>query len=312
MTRALVTGGAGFIGSHLVDALIDTGHEVSVIDNLVTGHRQNVHDRATFYEVDLRDADATRQAVEAARPDTVHHLAAQAGVRRSLADPVYDAQCNIVGSLNLIQACRQADVKRVVYASSGGAVYGEPKELPVKESAPADPLSPYGVSKYAVECYLRAAQEAWGFQYVVLRYANVYGPRQDPLGEAGVIAVFTSAMLQGEVPHIFGDGEQTRDYVYVRDVVAANLAAMDGPALRTYNVGTGVETSVCKLFEDLAATIGFTQQPIHDDPRPGEVRRTMVDASRLAKDTGWRPQYDLGTGLRETVEWFHRDVGGSA
>jgi UDP-glucose 4-epimerase len=304
LASVLVTGGAGFIGSHVVDALIDAGHDVSVIDNLATGRRENVNERATFYEVDLRDAERTRQVVEETDPDVVHHLAAQAGVRQSVADPLYDAECNIIGSLNLIQACRSSGVKRLIYASSGGAVYGEPEELPVKESAPAQPLSPYGVSKYAVECYLRAAREAWGFQYVVLRYANVYGPRQDPLGEAGVIAIFTSTMLKGDTPHVFGDGEQTRDYVYVKDVVGANLAAMNGPALQTYNVGTGIETSVCKLFEDLALTIGFTQQPIHDDPRPGEVRRTMVDASRLSEDTGWRPQYDLARGFQETVEWF--------
>ncbi len=309
MARALVTGGAGFIGSHVVDALIEAGHDVSVIDNLATGRRENVNDRATFHEIDLRDADATRQAVESAQPEVVHHLAAQAGVRQSLVDPLYDAECNIIGSLNLIQACRQTDVNRLIYASSGGAVYGEPEELPVKESAPADPLSPYGVSKYAVECYLRAAQAVWGFQYVVLRYANVYGPRQDPLGEAGVISVFASAMLKGEPPHIFGDGEQTRDYVYVKDVVSANLAVMNGPSLRTYNVGTGIETSVCKLFEDLAALIGFAQEPVHDDPRPGEVRRTMVDASRLTEDTGWEPRYDLAAGFEETVEWFRRDIG---
>lgn len=307
MARALVTGGAGFIGSHLVDGLIEAGHEVSVIDNLATGRRENINPRATFYEVDLRSAEATEQALREAGPQVVHHLAAQPGVRRSLEDPVYDAECNIVASLNLISASRQVGVKRLIFASSGGAVYGDPQDLPVSEDAHPEPLSPYGVSKYAVECYLRAADVAWHLDYVILRYANVYGPRQDPLGEAGVIAVFANSMLKGERPSIFGEGDHTRDYTYVKDVVSANLAAMDAPSLRIYNVGTGAETSVRQLFDQLAEVIGFREEPVYDPPRPGEVHRSVVDASRLTEETGWRPRFDLRAGLQETVEHFHRD-----
>ena len=309
MARVLVTGGAGFIGSHVADLLLDQGHEVSVFDNLATGRRENVHPRARLHEVDLRDAEATFRVVEAAQPEYVHHLAAQPNVRISTERPAYDADVNIIGALNLLEACHAVGVKRLVYSSSGGAIYGEHGELPLTEDAPIVPISPYGVSKYTVELYLKAANVVWGLEYVILRYANVYGPRQDPKGEAGVVSLFTDAMLAGEQPRIFGDGGATRDYVHVSDVARANLAAMSARALNAYNVGTGVQTSVRELFDALAAVAGFTVEPIYDDPRPGEIRHSMVDATRLRTDTGWRPEFDLAAGLRDTFEYYRAKKG---
>ncbi len=310
LARVLVTGGAGFIGSTLVDLLIEQGHAVSVIDNLSTGRGENLNPRADFHEVDLRDAEAVCEVLAAVQPAFVHHLAAQPGVRLSLVDPAYDAQINIVGALNLLEGCRASQVGRVIYSSSGGAIYGDPERLPVTEDAVVVPISPYGVSKYTFELYLKAANVVWGLDYIVVRYANVYGPRQDPRGEAGVISIFTDAMLEGRRPSIFGDGEATRDYIHVADVVRANLAAMSAPSLRAYNVGTGAETSVRQLYDTLASIIGFGEEPIYEDPRPGEIARTTLDASRLTTDTGWRPQFDLAAGLRDTVEFFRRARGG--
>jgi UDP-glucose 4-epimerase len=304
LARVLVTGGAGFIGSHLVDRLLAEGHEVAVIDNLKTGKRANVNPQARFHEVDLTDPEATASVLNAELPQFVHHLAAQAGVRLSLVDPAYDARVNLIGGLNLLEACRAIGVERVVYSSSGGAIYGEKEQLPIPEDVEIVPISPYGVSKYAFELYLRAANIVWDLDYVVVRYANVYGPRQDPHGEAGVVSIFVDAMLDGRRPSIFGDGEQTRDYVHVSDVVRANVSAMTAPALRAYNVGTGIRTSVRELYDAIAAAVGFSEEPLYEEARPGEVRHTSVDASRLTSATGWRPEMDLRAGVRNTVDHF--------
>ena len=304
MSNILVTGGAGFIGSHVVDALVEAGHDVAIIDNLSTGKLDNVNPKASFHEVDIRDADATARVIEDCRPEVIHHLAAQASVVVSTEDPALDAQTNIIGSLNLLVPFRRAGGRRFIFSSSGGAVYGDPAELPVRESAPGAPLCPYGVSKYAFEVYLKSADAESGLDFVILRYANVYGPRQDPLGEAGVIAIFTNLMMAGKQPRIFGDGEATRDYIHVSDVVAANLAAMGAPAHSVFNVGTGVQTSVNTLFAALAQSTGYAGEPVHDPARPGEVRHTYLDCTHLRETTGWAPQYDLPAGIQNTVEWF--------
>jgi len=304
VSKVLVTGGAGFIASHLVDALVAEGHDVAIIDNLSTGKEANVNPAATLSVVDIRDADATAKVIGDFRPEIIHHLAAQASVVVSTEDPAFDAQTNIIGSLNVLVPFRKTGGKRFIFTSSGGAVYGDPASLPVSEDAVCAPICPYGVSKYAFEVYLRAAHAESGLDYVIMRYANVYGPRQDPHGEAGVIAIFTNLLMAGKEPHIFGDGEATRDYIHVSDIVAANMAAMDAPAHSVFNVGTGVQTSVNTLFDVLSKAFGHTDPPIHDPARPGEVRHTYLDCTRLKETTGWVPKYDLPAGIQNTVEWF--------
>ncbi|HJN18701.1 MAG TPA: NAD-dependent epimerase/dehydratase family protein [Armatimonadota bacterium] len=304
MSRILVTGGAGFIASHLVDALVGEGHEVAIIDNLSTGKEANVNPAATLNVVDIRDAVATAKAIEDFRPEIIHHLAAQASVVVSTEDPALDAQTNIIGSLNVLVPFRKIGGRRFISTSSGGAVYGDPAELPVKESAPGAPICPYGVSKYAFEVYLRAAHAESGLDFVIMRYSNVYGPRQDPHGEAGVIAIFTSLLMAGKEPHIFGDGEATRDYIHVSDIVAANMAAMDAPAQSIFNVGTGVATSVNELTAALVKATGYDGEIIHDPARPGEVRHTYLDCTRLRETTGWAPKYEITEGIQNTVDWF--------
>ncbi len=312
--RILVTGGAGFIGSHVVDALIESGHEVAVVDNLCRGKRQNLNPAARFYEMDVCDPrleDVFREG----RFDYVNHHAAQIDVRYSVADPLDDARTNILGLLNILENCRKYRVKGVVFASSGGVVYGEPAKLPVAENHPKGPLSPYGVSKLTSEFYLAYYASEMGIPYVALRYANVYGPRQDPHGEAGVVAIFGLKMLKGETPVIYGDGEQVRDYVYVGDVVRANLLALErlqkggispragGCAINdfAYNIGTGKGTTVNQLFGMLKELTGFSGEPEYGAERKGELRRIYLDVAKAKSELGWEPQVELWEGLRLTL-----------
>ena len=299
--KILVSGGAGFIGSHVVDAYVAAGHQVAVVDNLTTGRRDHVNPAARIYPLDIRSPQL-REVFERERPEVVSHHAAQASVVASVADPRADADVNIMGTLHLLTLCAQFGVHRLVFASTGGAIYGNPQRLPAGEDHLANPLSPYGISKLSGETYVRYFGTT-GLWWAILRYANVYGPRQDPRGEAGVVSIFTQALLDGRAPTVFGDGAQTRDFVYVEDVARANLLATDAAASDLANIGTGVETSVNDIARHLAALTGFRGDPLHAAPRPGEVRRIVLDASKARRWLGWSPQTPLEEGLRRTVEW---------
>jgi UDP-glucose 4-epimerase len=303
--KVLVTGGAGFIASHVVDALVKEGHDVVVVDDLSMGKREQVHPAARFYRVDIRDRQALEEVFRIERPDAVNHHAAQGDLRRSMTEPSFDASVNIVGSLNLLEFALTYQAKKFVNISSGGAVYGEPQRLPVDERHPICPMSAYGVSKYAVEQYLRLFDGS-GLDYTILRYANVYGPRQNPKGEAGVVAIFSRQMLAGERPTIFGDGTKTRDYVYVGDVVAANLSAMveKRGSGRSYNIGLGCEVSDRQIFELVRNAVGATVEPILASKRPGEIDRICLDASLAKAELGWEPTVSLDEGMARTVAFY--------
>jgi len=301
--RIVVTGGAGFIGSHVVDAFVEAGHDVVVVDDLSTGRRANLNPAATFYEIDVRDP-GLRQVFAEERPDVVSHHAAQVDVRRSVADPVFDAEVNVLGSLNLLDSCRQVGVEKVIYISSGGAIYGEPVTLPCDEDHPIQPLCPYGASKYVVEQYLYMYRELYELDYTVLRYGNVYGPRQDPHGEAGVVAIFAGQMVRGETPTINGSGEQERDFVYVGDCARANLLALARGSGRAYNLGTGEGTSINQLFELLKAATDYEGAAIHGPAKAGETFRITLDATRARQELGWQPEVSLREGLERTAAHF--------
>ncbi|MBI4277434.1 MAG: SDR family oxidoreductase [Armatimonadetes bacterium] len=301
--KILVTGGAGFIGSHVVEAYLATGHAVAVVDTLATGRRENLPPGVRLHQVDLRD-EALDGVFAEERPEVVNHHAAQASVAVSLRDPRGDAAVNVIGGLCLLELCVRHGVRRVIYASTGGAIYGDAASLPTDERHPAAPSSPYGVAKYALEQYLHAFRVMHGLPSVTLRYANVYGPRQDPHGEAGVIALFIHAMLRGEQPTVFGDGAQTRDFVGVEDVARANVLALQSDAAGVFNIGTGVETSVNDLFARLAALTGSPGRPARAPARPGEVYRSVLDVRLAAERLGWTPQVSLQEGLHRTVDWF--------
>jgi UDP-glucose 4-epimerase len=307
--KVLVTGAAGFIGSHIVDALVLQGDRVAVVDNLSSGRLENVNPRAEFYKADIRDEGVAR-IFEGERPEVVVHHAAQVSVRNSVDDPRYDADVNISGTLNLLQLSIKHGVRRFVFASSGGAVYGEQERFPADETHPVRPLSPYGVAKLAVEHYLYYYRSAFSLGYAALRYSNVYGPRQDPHGEAGVVAIFTDKLLNGETPTVNGDGGQTRDYVYVGDVVRANLLAINSGYVGYLNVGTGVEESVNGLYEVIKAQAGYKGGKVHGPAKLGEQRRSVVDCSLIKEALGWGPQVALPDGIRETVKYFREKAGG--
>ncbi|MCS6909980.1 MAG: NAD-dependent epimerase/dehydratase family protein [Anaerolineales bacterium] len=299
-----MTGGAGFIGSHVVDLLIEHGYSVAVVDNLSSGRRENVHPAARFYEMDIRDP-ALAEVFAAEQPDVVNHHAAQIDVRRSVAEPQFDADVNIRGSLNVLECARRNGVKKFIYISTGGAVYGEPQYLPCDEAHPIRPLCPYGASKYIFELYLHMYQILYGLAYVVLRYPNVYGPRQDPHGEAGVVAIFAGRMVSGQPVVINGDGEQARDFTYVGDCAQANLLVLEHPqASGIYNVGTGRPTTVNEVFTTLKTLTGYTGVAQHGPPKLGETRFIYLDSQRLRDELGWRPTVDLNEGLARTVEYF--------
>lgn len=301
--KVLVTGGAGFIGSHIVDALIENGMEAVILDNLSTGRRENINPKAAFHQADIRDK-AISEIFSKERPDVVCHHAAQVSVRNSVADPCDDADINIRGSINLMEACRISGVRKVVFASSGGAIYGEQEAFPATESHPTRPLSPYGAAKLSFEFYLNYYKEVYGIPYVALRYSNVYGPRQDPHGEAGVVAIFCGLMLKGETPTINGDGGQTRDYVYVKDVVSANLAAIQKDATGGFNIGTGLETSVNGLYELIKKKTGYAGTSRNAPAKTGEQYRSVLDASLAGSRLGWSPSKALEDGIDETVSYF--------
>ncbi|HET9575500.1 MAG TPA: NAD-dependent epimerase/dehydratase family protein [Nitrospira sp.] len=306
--KVLVTGGAGFIGSHLVDRLVQEGHEVIIVDNLVTGKRRNINRAARFYKLDIQSWRLER-VFRNERPNVVMHLAAQMDVRKSVEDPMFDAQVNILGTLNVLQQAVKHGVRKVVFSSSGGAIYGEQEIYPAPESHVTRPLSPYGLSKLCGEQYLSYYQRSSGLQVVSLRYANVYGPRQDPEGEAGVVAIFIQKMLNNEQAVINGNGRQTRDFVFVEDVVEANLAVMGQETQGTYNVGTGVETSVNDLFRILIQHTGSTCKEVHGPAKKGEQARSVIDNTRMRHELSWEPKADLSEGLKKTVEYFRERLG---
>jgi UDP-glucose 4-epimerase len=303
--KAVVTGGAGFIGSNVVDALLERGDEVVVVDDLSTGKRENVQlalgNGARVVEADIRDGQALRELFDEARPDVVFHLAAQIDVRKSVADTPLDAMVNVVGTINVLEAALKVGA-RVVNSSTGGAIYGEGKVIPAPEDHPAEPEAPYGQSKFSAEGYLELYRRLHGLSTISLRYGNVYGPRQDPLGEAGVIAIFCGKLTEGERPTVFGDGLQTRDYVYVGDVVAANLAAAESEATGPFNIGTGRQTTVLDIIEVLGEIAGRDFEAEFAPERPGEVRHIALDYTRARQQLGYEPKVTLREGLERTLQ----------
>ena len=306
--KIVVTGGAGFIASHLVDAFLERGHEVHVFDDLSTGQLTNLDAKVTLHKVDIAEKDAA-SLIEQIKPDILSHHAAQMDVRHSVADPTFDARVNILGFINLLESSKNAGVKKVIFASSGGAVYGEQEVFPAPEGHATEPASPYGVSKRAGELYLSYYQQAFGLPFIALRYANVYGPRQSAKGEAGVVAIFLSVLLSGKTPIINGDGRQTRDYVYVGDVVAANVAAVDCAFVGPINIGTGLETDVVTIFHHLRDALGSSAEAQHGPAKPGEQRRSCLDTRRAAQVLGWRPQMALKEGLQKTATYYRESLG---
>lgn len=302
--RILVTGGAGFIGSHVVDRYICLGHEVTVVDNLLTGKEKYLNPEAKFYKLDIRYQQKLDQVFEKGQFEIVNHHASQIDVRKSVRDPLSDADINICGSLNILTCSLKYEVRKFIFASSGGAVYGEPLYLPVDEDHPIDPGSPYGVSKHTFEHYLRLYSIFYGLKYTALRYSNVYGPRQDYSGEAGVIAIFMSKMLSDDELTINGDGEQIRDYIYVDDVVDANVKALGGGDGEILNIGTGLGISVNTVFRKLKEMLGYKKDPLHAPLPLGDLRRIYLDNRRAKTSLGWQPKTSFEEGLAKTVEWF--------
>lgn len=301
--NVLVTGGAGFIGSHVVDAFLAAGHPVAIVDNLSSGRERNINPQARLYKMDIRDPKLI-EVFEAEKPEVVAHLAAQIDVRQSVTDPVYDATVNILGSLNVLEAACKSGVRKMVYISSGGAAYGEPVYLPCDEKHPIDPLSPYGITKHTVEHYLFIYKQLYGLDYAVLRYPNVYGPRQDPNGEAGVVAIFAGHMLAGKPVTIFGSGEQERDFTFVKDCARATLLVAGTEHSGIYNIGCGVGTTINQIFAGLKEITGYPQAPLYAPAKPGETFKIYLDASLACRELGWEPTVSLEEGLRQTVEYF--------
>ena len=301
--KILVTGGAGFIGSHVVDTYVRQNHNVLVVDDLSNGKRENLNPKARLYTLDIRD-DKLEEVFAAEKPDVVNHHAARANLRESMVKPMLFADVNVLGSLHLLELSRKHGVKRFINISTGGAVYGDPEYLPADEKHPVSPLDPYGASKAAFEHYLSLYRTNYGLEFVVLRYANVYGPRQDPYGEAGVVAIFANAMLQRERPVINGSGEQERDFVYVSDVAQANLLALFKGDGGFYNIGTGVGTSINAIFSRLKTATNYSASDVHGPPKAGEVFKIYLNADKARRELGWVPSIPLDEGLRRTVEYF--------
>jgi UDP-glucose 4-epimerase len=312
VVRILVTGGAGFIGSTAADRFIALGHEVAVLDDLSTGFREFVPQAARFVKADVTDAQAVDRFFAEWRPEIVAHHAAQMDVRKSVDDPVHDARTNLLGGINVLLACTRHGTRKVLYASTGGALYGEGRKLPATEDHPVNPESPYGASKHSFEHYLYLWKLLHGLDYTILRYPNVYGPRQNPHGEAGVNAIFIGLMLEGKRPRIFGTGEQLRDYVYVDDIVEANVLALAKGSGEMVNIGSGVGTSVKQIFTELKSILGFAGEPIYEAPRAGEIQRIYLDATRAREVLGWRPRVGFREGLEKTVAWARAEKAAQA
>lgn len=304
--KVLVTGGAGFIGSRLSDALLGRGDPVVIVDNLSTGKKENVPARATFHPADLRDAAALEAVFSREKPDLVSHHAAQTDVRRSMEDPANDAQVNVLGTVNLLRLCVQHRVKKVVFASSS-AVYPEPESVPVREDHPIRPISAYGLTKQVGEQYLRLYQDAYGLAFTAFRYGNVYGPRQDPKGEAGVVAIFCSQILAGIQPTLFGDGKKTRDYIYVEDVVSANLQALDGAGDgEVFNLGWGREVTDFEVFDTVRKALGKSVEPRYSSKRPGELDRIALDSNKARAQLRWTPRVPFEEGIHRAAEYYRQ------
>ena len=303
MPKILVTGGAGFIGSHLVDVLINESHEVAIVDNLSTGTKKNLNDKAEFYELDIQSVELEKIFQEF-RPEAVFHLAAQIDVRKSVAEPMADAHANILGAINVLENTHRAGCKKIIFASTGGAIYGDASEIPTPETYPAWPISPYGIAKLTTEHYLYYFNEIHKLPYVALRFANVYGPRQNAAGEAGVVAIFCHKILVGEKPNIHGAGTQTRDYIYVGDVVAANLAALATDKIGSFNVGTGIETNVNQIAGLIKNALGVKVKFEHGTAKPGEQQRSCLNCKKIKQELGWSPRVALEEGIAKTAEWF--------
>lgn len=306
MSRILLTGGAGFIGSNLVDELIKDGNEVAVVDNLSTGLKENINKKADFFEIDITNKTALKEVFEKVKPEIVFHLAAQASVVHSVAHPVDDVKINLIGTINLMELCQANEVKKFIFSSTGGAIYGDGVERPTPEGATTNPVSPYGINKLASEGFIKFFASDGSVQATILRYANVYGPRQNPRGEAGVVSIFTSKMLADEDITIFGDGDQTRDYVFVGDIVRANIAASKSDTDGTFNIATGVESSVNDVVKTLKRLTGSSSNISHQGERAGELRNSCLDPKKAFLELDWEPTVVLDEGLRQTVEYFKR------
>jgi UDP-glucose 4-epimerase len=307
----LITGGAGFIGSHLVDRLIQEGYKVVIVDNLSSGKRKNLNPRAKFYKVDIRNKKALANVFQKEKPRDIFHLAAQINLRKSVDDPVEDAKINILGGLNLVQCFLQSNPlparregAKFIFSSTGGAIYGEAEVIPTSEKFPARPMSPYGIAKLSFEHYLDYYQKVFGLDFVSLRYANVYGPRQNSKGEAGVVAIFCDQILSGNKPVIYGNGQQTRDYVFVDDVVEANILSLQKNVKGVFNIGTGKETSVNQLFQKINKIFDGKIRRKHGPAKKGEQKRSCLDCQKAKKILGWENKVELDEGLKRTVEWF--------
>ncbi len=307
--RILVTGAAGFIGSHVAEAFHRAGHEVVGLDNLSTGKRENLPSEINLVVMDLADEARLETLFRDFQPEVVSHHAAQVNVRVSWDKPAEDARANILGSLALLGQATRGGIQKIIYSSSGGAAYGEPTRLPVAEDHPVHPLSNYGVSKYTTELYLRSFQASGGLRYVILRYPNVYGPRQDPHGEAGVVAIFTMQFLQGEQPRIFGDGSKTRDYLYIDDIVDANLRALNHQDCGVFNLGWGKEITDLEVFQAVRDAVGSTVEPVFEQKRPGEIDHISLDATQARKVLGWEPRIDFREGVKRVVADWRQKLG---
>jgi UDP-glucose 4-epimerase len=306
----LVTGGAGFIGSHITDTYIAEGHNVIIVDNLSGGVLENINPKAKFYQLDIR-SEKLEDVFQKEKIDIVNHLAAQMDVRRSVSDPKFDASVNVLGGLNLFESAKRHRVKKIIFSSTGGAIYGEQDYFPADEKHPARPLSPYGITKLCTEKYLYFYKAVYGINHVILRYANVYGPRQNPHGEAGVVAIFCNKMLNGEQPVINGDGKQTRDYTFVGDVVRANVLALQYDGSNIYNIGTGIESDVIKLFLELRSHLNPTCAEQHTPAKAGEQQRSVISYKKIENELGWKPTVQLEDGLHLTAEYFRKKYSGA-
>lgn len=307
MPTSIVTGGAGFIGSHIVDLLIEKGHKVIIIDNLSTGNKKNINPLAKFYQTDIASPEIAAIFIQE-KPDFVFHLAAQIDVRISVSDPLLDAKTNILGALNIIENSSMSNVKKIIFASTGGAIYGEAGIIPTPEGYPEKPLSPYGIAKLSIEKYLYYYKTIKNLDYTALRMANIYGPRQNSQGEAGVIAIFIDKLLRGEQPIINGDGTNTRDYLYVKDTAKAYILALEKPVSGEFNLGTAKETTVNEIYKKITEKMQIDALPVYGPAKLGEQKRSCLDWQKAKKELGWTPEYDLDKGIAETVEWFKANI----